>query len=293
MSQSHLRSLLIGIGLSALIAGCADVTQSSNHSRRAGLKHYANGEFVDAAGAFRNAVKIDPRDYKSHYYLGASYDAVKSYQLAMQAYRSALDVQAVTMEGRADKAFRARILDALALSIAKGGDRTFGIDEAAAAGAKVTQSEQKFIQAKVYRYLDDPDSALAHYQQAALLDSGNFYVLREYGLYLEKLKQDAMATPVLRRAYAINSRDKDVNAALERLGTVTGPSLKDEKDLVDTPLPQGPLPEVDWSKIGGRIFRGGGDQPQQPVDPTSAEPAGATVEADASVPVEDATAPRD
>ena len=108
-----------------------------------------------------------------------------------------------------------------------GRDRTFGIDEAAA-GAKVTQSEQKFIQAKVYRYLDDPDSALAHYKQAALLESGNFYILREYGLYLEKLKQDAMATPVLRRAYAINSRDKDVNAALERLGTVTGPSLKDE-----------------------------------------------------------------
>ena len=292
--HSLVRPIVLGTAIFAFVfagTGCADVVVSSNHSRRAGLRHYASGEYVDAAGAFRNAVKIDPRDYKSHYYLGASYDATGSYQQAMQAYRSALDVMSVSIEGRSDKAFRARILDGLALSIAKGGERTFGETDAVA-GAKVTQAEQKFIQAKVYRRLEDPDSALAHYKQAALLDSQNFHILREYGLYLEQLSQHHEATPVLRRAYALNSKDKDVNAALARLGTVTGPSLKERDDLIDPPVPQGPLPEVKWSQIG-RIFKGGNPQPQQPADPAVAEQAGATLEPDVAMPLEDTTAPQD
>ena len=49
----------------------------------------------------------------------------------------------------------------------------------------------------------------------------------------------------MRNAYGINQRDPEVVAALQRMGTVPGPSLRSKADLAQPPLPKGPLPEFD------------------------------------------------
>ncbi|MBV8782448.1 MAG: hypothetical protein JO353_13715, partial [Phycisphaerae bacterium] len=50
-------------------------------------------------------------------------------------------------------------------------------------------------------------------------------------------------------AYALNSTDNQVNAALRRIGIIPGPSIMDQDALAKPLLPRGPLPEVDLGKV--------------------------------------------
>jgi hypothetical protein len=93
------------------------------------------------------------------------------------------------------------------------------------------------------------------YNRAALTDPKDFTIVKEYGLYLEQVGQQPRAAQQLKKAYALNANDEQVNNALRRMNVVPGPGLKDERALVKPPLPKGPLPEVEWSK-----FRLGGDK---------------------------------
>src|ERR1051325_26272 len=54
----------------AALSGCADVVTYSAKSQEEGMRFYSEKAYGDAAGAFRNAIRQDPRDYKSHFYLG-------------------------------------------------------------------------------------------------------------------------------------------------------------------------------------------------------------------------------
>jgi Tfp pilus assembly protein PilF len=192
-----------------------------DNARKQGLKFYKDGNYVDAAGSFKNAVNKDPRDYKSYYYLGLSYDAIKSYQQAIQAFRSALDNLKWTQEGRTDEALRAGILDSLARSIANSESPDIELE------AHKTTAEDFFVIAKVHRYGGDADSALEAYKRAALLDPSHFHIQKDYGLYLEQLGQTKQAEPVIRKAYQLNPKDPQVADALRRMGIVPGPSLLD------------------------------------------------------------------
>src|SRR3954465_14626568 len=58
---------LIGSG------GCADMVTFSKDSRQKGIQQYAEGNYQDAAGSFQNAIRQDPRDFRSHFYLAESY----------------------------------------------------------------------------------------------------------------------------------------------------------------------------------------------------------------------------
>lgn len=239
-----IRALVLTAALAAsafALAGCAEVVASSKHSREQGQKLYAEGEYVDASGAFRKAVREDPTDYRSWYWLGQSYDKAQSYHQAMQAYRTALDVRKRTAPGREDEAMRVKLIDALGRSIAAGNDRTF----TEAKGRQVT-GEEKYVEAKAFEYLGDADSAIDSYAQAVRLDSKDFAIAKDYGLYLEKVQgmRDA-AVKQLKRAYQMNERDPQVIAALRRNGIVPGPSLKQPEQLAKPSVPKGPLPEVD------------------------------------------------
>jgi tetratricopeptide (TPR) repeat protein len=275
--------VLGGLSL-GLFAGCADVVTYANDARRDGLKNMKDGNTVDAAGSFRNAVRQDPRDYKSYYYLGQCYDEMGSQNQAVQAYRSGLDVMNITVEGREDRKFRLQTIDALAASLAKSGVRTF--DTQAAAG-KSKPAEQKFITAKAYRHLGDADNALANYQQASLLDPNDVAIAKEYGLFLEQTGQADQARPVLKRAYAMDMKDQEVAAALRRVGVVPGPSLKERNELVKPPIPQGPLPEANLGKVGNVLKYGNTGGDRSPV----AQPASGTVAAEPQPAAP--TAPRD
>src|SRR5205085_10808157 len=132
-------------------------------------------------------------------------------------------------------------------SLAREGGVTF--DPKAVAG-KSPPAEQKFITAKVYRNLGDADLALTNYQQANQLDPNDFAIAKEYGLYLVSTGQPESARPVLKRAYAMNSKDEEVASALRKMNVVPGPSLKEQNELVKPPLPQGPIPEANLGKVG-------------------------------------------
>ena len=232
---------LVGLGLAS--AGCAEMVASSTHSRQEGQKLYAEGNYVDSAGAFRNAIRQDPLDYRAYYGLGQSYDATKAYYEAIQAYRTGLDVQKRTAPGREDPATRAKLIDALAQAMAKGYDKT--LSESGTPNKPET-AENKYIQAKAFAYMGDADSAIDTYQQASLIDKKDFAIAKDFGLYLEQLpgKRDDAARQ-LRRAYQLNSKDPEVAAALRRVGVVPGPSLKEQNQLAQPAVPVGPLPEID------------------------------------------------
>ena len=240
--RSVIPSLLV-LSAACALAGCAEVVASSKHSREEGQKLYAEGNYVDAAGAYRNAVRKDPLDYRAYYGLGQSYDATKSYYQAIQAYQTALDVQKRTAPGREDTAMRVKIIDALAQAMARGYDRT--LQEGGTPNQPQT-AEVKYIQAKAFAYMGDADSAIETYRQATMIDKKDFAIAKDFGLYLEQIpgkREDAARQ--LKKAYQLNQKDPEVVAALRRVGVVPGPSIKDQEQLAKPSVPKGPLPEMD------------------------------------------------
>ncbi|HYE21619.1 MAG TPA: hypothetical protein VEA69_24450 [Tepidisphaeraceae bacterium] len=271
MSRSRMAMAGVLVGLVALMSGgCSDMITFAGDARDAGLKAYAEARYPDAAGAFRAALKQDPRDYQSHYYLGLSNLKLGAYQQAMVNFRACLDTRMVTLAGQEDDATAAKALDGLAQAIVKADEQDLEVNkiEQAARNAKGTQAGREYIVlAKVYRYRGLPDMALDYYNRACLSDNRNFGYLKEYGLYAEQLQQQAKAEQSLRQAYAINGRDAEVSEALKRLGVVPGPSLLAKDELNKPLMPKGPIPEVDWSKVGL-----GGKKPAAGTPGTPAQP---------------------
>jgi Flp pilus assembly protein TadD len=242
--------VLVGLPLmaGALVAlgGCSDVITYSKESRAIGETLYEQQNYSDAAGAFRNAIRQNPADYRSHYYLGACYAKDKAYNQATQQYQTALAIMPSTLEGQLDRPFRLKVLDGLAESLALSGDPQ-AETEAVAQGA--TSPEKYFLLAKVQRKLGDADAAVAAYRQAAMLDRQDFDISKEYSLYLMKLQDVRDADPELRHAYTLNDKDNDVNNALREIGVIPGPGLKPETALAKPIIPEGPIPMVDVTKI--------------------------------------------
>jgi len=206
----------------------------------------------------------------SQYYLGLSSLQLQNYQQAIVAFRASLETQNVTRAGAEDDATRLKTLDGLAQAIVKADDsdnQLNKVEEAARNSKGALAAREFFVLAKIHRYRMLPDMALDYYNRASLSDPKNFDIAKEYGLYCEKLQQTAKAQEALRRAYAIDTSDKDVTAALQRLGIVPGPSLKDKDDLEKPLMPRGPIPEVDMAKVKSSL--GIGEEPK----PTAPAPA--------------------
>ena len=272
-------SLMVAMVLGGLAVGHVGCSTSNfltyaQDARQKGIEQYRNHDYENAAGSFRSATRQDPRDYKSFYFLGACYDAVGSHQQAAQAYQSSLKVMELTLEGKKDAEFRARAIDGLGISLAKGHDRSAQI---AMPQPGKRPAEDAWLQAKVHRYSGDADAAVQSYNEAALQDPNDFYIAKDYGLYLEELGQARQADIQLRRAYRLNSADEQVATALRRVGTVPGPALKQKEELAKPPVPRGPLPELKVPTFG----RGGGTPAGQANAPEvqPVAPEGSTVQA--------------
>ena len=214
------------LGLASLLAmtGCADVVTYANRSREEGKRLYDGKQYTDAAGAFRNAIRQDPRDYESHFYLGVCYDEMKQHQQAFPQYKTSLDVMARYMEGQYDFEFRQMMLDTMAASVAKNDRNDAELNTWEERAKASNKAEDWFVVAKVYRLRGDADRSIDAYRRAAKWDPESFLIRKELGLYLlEPLNQRKDAEYFLRQAYRINSWDSTVNAALERLGVVPLP----------------------------------------------------------------------
>lgn len=271
-SKRVLSRAAMGAVLALTAAGCSTGAQaliSTNpQSRAAGIKSYKEGQYTDAAASFREALRSDPRDYRSQFYLAQSYEKLGQTQQAIQAYKASLDVQPTTLAGQDDKQQRLITTDALAHCIATC-DFAYGETNTIEKQAKSSNKASNYLLlAKIYQYRGDADSALTAYNRGVLLDPKDFTLLKSEGLYLEQLGQKPRATTELQRAYAIQGNDPQVNDALRRLGVVPGPALKSEDALAKPPIPEGPLPEVNLSN-----FQVGGSSNSQPAPaPSGANP---------------------
>lgn len=243
--------LLTVLGVSLAAAGCADNVTYSKDSRRQGITMYQKEDYANAAGAFRSSVRQNPRDYRSYYWLGQSYEQMEQYQQSIQAYKTGRDVIGQTTDGREDVEMRYKLHNGLASAIAKSDASNVETDWAEGQARSRQTADDWYLVAKIFVNRGDPDSALEAFQRAVKVDPNNFVINKEAGLYLEQLGQTQQALAPLRRAYVLEPQDQEVIAALRRIGIVPGPGLKQEGELVRPEIPRGPIPEWDWNKLTG------------------------------------------
>jgi len=211
-------------------AGCTEALTYANKSREEGLKLYDQHYYADAAGAFRNSVRQDPRDYRSQYYLGLCYDELKQHHQAFSQFRTSLDVITQLGPVLADQNFRQQVLDAYGASVARNDENEAEISALTKRAQGSTTGEEWFILAKAFRLRGDADRAIDAYTRAARVAGENFYIRKEFGLYLlDPLAQNQEAEYWLRMANKLQPFDAQVNAGLAKLGvTVTASSRSRE-----------------------------------------------------------------
>jgi tetratricopeptide (TPR) repeat protein len=248
---SWFRSLAAAAVVGATLVGCADIITYSKDSRKEGLKLYHEQQYADAAGAFRNAARQNPLDYQSLCYLGECEEQLGQSQQAIHAYRTSLEVMSKDIDGKRDDAFRQNVLNGLADAIAKSDARDSETNDVESRARGNDSPEEWFLLGKIFAFRGDPDSAIDAYNHAMLTDPQNFHICKEYGLYLERLGQTKQAETPLRKAYALNPNDDEVNNGLRSIGVIPGPALQNEDALAKPIIPRGPLPELDINKITG------------------------------------------
>ncbi|MGN6506480.1 MAG: tetratricopeptide repeat protein [Tepidisphaeraceae bacterium] len=240
MTKRQVFGLLLA---AALTTGCGDVITYSKISRDQGKIDLENSDFDKAQGAFTDAIRQNPRDYESHYYLGTIFARDGQYANAVAEYRNSLNTQGFTYEGQSNIAFRVRTIQALADALAKVHDRDASINTLETKAPEDPTGETYYVLGRVYATRGDADSALTAYGKAADVAPKTFFIVKEYGLYQEKMGQKDAAQKTLLAAYRLNQQDNDVNAALRRLGIVPGPSLLDPSQLAKPMFPKGPIPD--------------------------------------------------
>lgn len=245
--RSNLGTLTLGVTLA--LTGCGDAMSHSADARHDGMKLYSAGAYEDATGAFKAAVRSNPRDHLSYYYLGKCYEASGAYTDAIGAYKASLETLPRSIHARNDKKQNAEIFDALANAIAKAPGKEGEIAKLQNGQSPLHGAGRtSFLLAKVHIAGGDPDAAIEAYQEATKQAPKDQEIFRSYGLWLASIGQGEPAKAPLTRAYALDDQDAEVIAALRSLGVVVGPSLKNENEIARPFMPKGPIPEVIKSK---------------------------------------------
>ncbi|HEV8377654.1 MAG TPA: tetratricopeptide repeat protein [Tepidisphaeraceae bacterium] len=236
--RAALASLLLAFSI--ISTGCTDVLTYAKKSREEGVRLYNDRYYADAAGAFRNAIRQDPRDYRSQYYLGLCYDELKQHHQAFATFRTSLDVMTQLGPNFVDPNFRQQVLDAYGASVARHDENESEVNALTKRAQGSTTGEEWFILAKAFRLRGDADRAVDAYTRAARVAGEDFFIRREFGLYLlDPLAQNKEAEYWLRMAYKLQQRDEAVNAGLAKLGvTVTASSRNREPIPRFTPPPR-------------------------------------------------------
>ena len=226
--RAAIASLLVSLSLISL--GCTEALTYANKSREEGIKLYDQHYYADAAGAFRNSIRQDPRDFRSQYYLGLCYDELKQHHQAFAQYRASLDVMTQLGPVFVDPNFRQVVLDAYGASVGRYDENESEVDALTKRAQGSTSGEEWFILAKGFRLRGDADRAIDAYTRAARVAGDNFFIRKEYGLYLlDPLSQNQEAEYWLRLANKLQPYDEQVNAGLAKLGvTVTASSRNRE-----------------------------------------------------------------
>lgn len=219
----NLRSLMLTGVLVSFLSGCGNAVTNHAAARREGIDLFNQHRYTDAAGAFSTAVRENPRDTLSFYYLGECYDRTGDNHRAIQSYRASLNAMPVSVHNSRDKDFRATVIERLGAAIARSSTREQEINDLERQAAQSRSALDFFLLARIHASAGDADSALDAYNRARLLDPNDFQVARSYGLWLERIGQANAAVPVLEQARQLNPQDAQVADALHRL-TVGSPA---------------------------------------------------------------------
>jgi Flp pilus assembly protein TadD len=215
------RTLLIA-AVSAVVGGCADSMLYTQQARRDGFADFQDGDYVNATAVLQNVTLQDPNDYEAYYVLGESYQAEGHHEQAIGAYRTCLDVMPLTLKGEQDLLLHSKCVDKLATAIADSPSYDSEITAMENKAKGQASVDQLWMLAKTYAAHGDADEAVERYNEAVHIDSSQFDLDKEAGLYEARLKQNEWAVATLRKAYAVNPDDDDVNKALRSLGVFPG-----------------------------------------------------------------------
>ena len=223
---------LLLVSLAFISAGCTEALTYANKSREEGIKLYDQHYYADAAGAFRNSIRQDPRDFRSQYYLGLCYDQLKQHHQAFAQFRASLDVMTQLGPVLADPSFRQQVLDAYGASVARNDETETEVNALKKRSEGSTSGEEWFILAKAFRIRGDADRAIDAYNRAARVAEENFAIRKEFGLYLlDPLAQNQEAEYWLRMANRLQPSDEQVNAGLAKLGVTVSASSRNREPI--------------------------------------------------------------
>jgi tetratricopeptide (TPR) repeat protein len=228
-------ALFVGLSGCSTVHG-VDVLTWSKDAQRQGMQQYNDGRYAEAAGCFRNAIRQNPIDPVSEYWLALSYEQTQSYHEAIDAYKTALQLMPPPGTVHYSVGMHDNAFDRLAHIVAANDPTGSETDLIAQSAAKNNSTDDFRLLGRVFRYRGDADSGLENYRRAVQIDPSNFAAQRELGLYLEQLTQNQEAGQVLRDAYRINQRDDQVNKALLRIGMEPGDGLLAQEQPVAKPL---------------------------------------------------------
>jgi Tfp pilus assembly protein PilF len=235
--RAALASLLLAFSL--ISTGCTEVLTYANKSRDEGIRLYGEHYYADAAGAFRNAIRQDPRDYRSQYYLGLCYDELKQHHQAFSTFRTSLDVMTQLGPNFVDPNFRQQVLEAYGASVARHDENESEVNALTKRAQGSSSGEEWFVLAKAFRLRGDADRAIDAYTRAARVAGDNFFIRKEFGLYLlDPLAQNKEAEYWLRLANRLQPADQEVNAGLARLGVTITASSRSREPIPRTPPPR-------------------------------------------------------
>jgi tetratricopeptide (TPR) repeat protein len=242
------RLMAMGIVAAALVflTACSDdILTWSKDAQQEGLQDYKDGRYAEAAGAFRNAIRQNPSDPISEYWLALSYEQSQSYHEAIDAFKTCLRLMPPPGTVYYNSTMHDTAFDRLARIIARNDYTGSEIDLVQNTAKQDESSEEYRLLGRIFRYRGDADSGLDNYRRAVQIDPSNFVAQRELGLYLEQLSQNQEAGQVLRDAYRLNQNDSIVNIALRRIGIEPGPSLLAQQRPANEVLPALPADSGD------------------------------------------------
>jgi tetratricopeptide (TPR) repeat protein len=251
--MSPLRVMLLAVLLAGMLAGgCTTDQQIFTNQRKTRIEAarlYNRADYDNAVGAYRNAVKTDPREYRSFCYMALTYERLGNYQKAVQAYKSSLKVMRSTVTGRSDTEFRQITMNLLAGCISKHDDNHLEQELLTKQAADMTlgdrdRGESYFLLAKIQRYSGDADSSLISYYKGSEVDRDDFWLQKEAGLYMLQLGKTKTAVRPIQRANELRARDAEVIAAMRQLKLDVPFSLTGDHNAMQPMMEPRQLPPV-------------------------------------------------
>jgi len=142
-------------------------------------------------------------------------------------FRPSLDVMTQLGPNFVEGDFRQQVLDAYGAAVARHDENESEINALTKRAGASNSGEEWFILAKAVRLRGDADRAVDAYTRAARVAGDDFFIRREFGLYLlNPLAQNKDAEYWLRMAHKVEPRDEAVNAGLTKLGVTVSTSGK-------------------------------------------------------------------